>query len=353
LAGADHLKLAEAFLEEARCDLERADILIATIKPRVEESVRRGEADDVVFCRGRRILFLLQQATEKLIKAYALVYIAPMEERLKKHGIRLKTQIDAKKMGHAPHDKLVRLLEEIVENRGSIMAIISGSAGVFERAFNELSKLFPDERGRIEAFKEAFMNTAYRPLVDDFSRTLGEFKWKYMLKKEPLCLDGLAVLESMRGKLEEALQEALKRFRDATEKLNPHQDLLRSLVEKTKMGERDRRGIEILLQILFGEEGERALRVILSQVYIFAFVIASSCISWYVDGGRYPDVGGDEGKIVLAAEMRDPIWSDIKNIEGFRRELELLARVVEEGVKHAPLLAENTMLLLHDALTHG
>jgi len=349
LADADHLELAEAFLEEARCDLKVADILIAHIKPRLEESVRRGEADDEVFYLGRRTLYFLQQAAEKLIKAYALVYFAPMEESLKKHGIRLKTQIDAKKMGHDPHDKLVRLREEIVENRGSVMAIISGSAGVFERAFNELSKLLPDERGRIEAFKEAFMNTAYRPLVDDLSRTLGEFKWKYMLKKEPPCLDGLAVLESMRGKLEEALQEALKRFRDATEKLNPHQDLLRSLVEKTKMGERDRREIETLLQILFGEEGERALRVILSQVYVFVFGITSSCISWYVNGGRYPDAGGDEGKRGLVTEIRDAIWSDIKNIEGFRRELDLLAGAVEEGVEFALLLTGNTLLQDSDA----
>jgi hypothetical protein len=84
------------------------------------------------------------------------------------------------------------------------------------------------------------------------------------------------------------------------------------------------------------------------------FIITFSCILWYIDGGRYPEVYEDgERKMKLVSEMRDAVGSDIKNIERFRRELELLARVVEEGVKHAPLLAENTMLLLRDALRHG
>ena len=121
MADTDYLELAEAFLEEARCDLKVADILIAHIKPRLEESVRRGGADDEVFYLGRRTLFHLQQATEKLIKAYALVYIAPMEESLEKLGIRLKTHIDAKKMGHEPHGKLARFMEEIAENWESVV----------------------------------------------------------------------------------------------------------------------------------------------------------------------------------------------------------------------------------------
>jgi hypothetical protein len=57
--------------------------------------------------------------------------------------------------------------------------------------------------------------------------------------------------------------------------------------------------------------------------------------------------------MTLVSEMRDAVWSDIKNIEEFRRELELLARVVEEGLKYAPLLTKNITLLLRDALRHG
>jgi arginase family enzyme len=60
---AGNIELAEAFLREAKCDLETADILIKAIKPGSGEPVEQGLTEDELFCIGRRILFMLQQAT--------------------------------------------------------------------------------------------------------------------------------------------------------------------------------------------------------------------------------------------------------------------------------------------------
>ena len=336
------VELAEAFLKEARCDLETADILIATMKPLLEESMRHSEVDDEVFCIGRRTLFMLQQATEKLAKAFLMAYVA---------GPRLRPR----EIGHASHRKIMEYLGDFLKEKDRIVSLLGELINMVEEGFNKLGEACPAKKHEIDAFKDTLISNVFRPLLDDFSRILNELKVKEPSRvHRPPCLKELEARGSPLSKLEEYLPGGVRRFNEAREKLKPHQDLLRFFLENTKVRRKDKEKIKLVQHILFGEEGEHVYRALVSLGYVPMFIITFSCISWYIDGGRYPEVYEDGGrKMKLVSEMRDAVWSDIKNIERFRRELELLARVVEEGVKYAPLLTENTMLLLRDALRHG
>jgi len=336
------VELAEAFLKEARCDLETADILIATMKPLLEESMRHSEVDDEVFCIGRRTLFMLQQATEKLAKAFLMAYVA---------GPRLRPR----EIGHASHRKIMEYLGDFLKEKDRIVSLLGELINMVEEGFNKLGEACPAKKHEIDAFKDTLISNVFRPLLDDFSRILNELKVKEPSRvHRPPCLKELEARGSPLSKLEEYLPGGVRRFNEAREKLKPHQDLLRFFLENTKVRRKDKEKIKLVQRILFSEEGEHVYRALVSLGYVPMFIITFSCISWYIDGGRYPEVYEDGGrKMKLVSEMRDAVWSDIKNIERFRRELELLARVVEEGVKYAPLLTENTMLLLRDALRHG
>jgi hypothetical protein len=226
---------------------------------------------------------------------------------------------------------------------------------MIEEGFNKLGEAYPAKKREVIAFKDTLINNVFRPLLDDFSRILNELKVKESNRMyRPPCLKELEARGSPLSKLEEYLPEGVRRFNEAREKLKPYQDLLRFLLENPKVRGKDKEKIELVQRILFSEEGEHVYRILVSLGYVPMFITTFSCISWYIDGGRYPEVYEDGGgKMTLVSEMRDAVWSDIKNIEGFRRELELLARVVEEGVKYAPLLTENITLLLRDALRQG
>ena len=342
MSEAGNLELAEAFLREAKCDLEVADLLIKAVDSRPGEPVEQGLTEDELFCIGRRALFMLQQATEKLAKAFLIACVV---------GTRLRPR----DIGHASHRMVIELLGRFLKEKDRIVSLLNELVNIIKEGFNKLGEAYPDKKREIDAFKDTFISNVFRPLLDDFSRILDEFKVKESNRMHrPPCLKELEARGSPLSKLEEYLPEGVRRFNEAREKLKPYQDLLRFFLENPKVREKDKEKIELVQRILFGEEGEHVYRALVSLGYVPMFIITFSCISWYIDGGRYPEVYEDGGrKMTLVGEMRDAVWSDIKNIEGFRRELELLARVVEEGVKYAPLLTENIMLLLRDALRQG
>ena len=342
LSRVGNIELAEAFLREAKCDLETADMLIATMKPRLEESMKHNKVDDEIFCIGRRTLFMLQQATEKLAKAFLIAYVA---------GSRLSPR----DIGHATHRKIIELLGDSIREKDRIISLLNELINTIEEGFNKLGEAYPDRKHEIVAFKDTLINNVFRPLLDDFSRILNQLKVKEYNRRQRLpCLKELEARGSPLSKLEEYLPGGVRRFNEAREKLKPYQDLLRFFLENPKVRGKDKEKIELVQRILFSEEGEHVYRALVSLGYVPTFIITFSCISWYIDGGRYPEVYEDGGrKMKLVSEMRDAVWSDIKNIEGFKRELELLARVVEEGLKYAPLLTKNITLLLRDPLRQG
>jgi hypothetical protein len=253
------------------------------MKPRLEESMKHNKVGDEVFCIGRRTLFHLQQATEKLAKAFLIAYVA---------GSRLSPR----DIGHATHREVIELLGDSIREKGRIVSLLNELINTIEEGFNKLGEAYPDRKREIVAFKDTLISNVFRPLLDDFSRILNELKVKeYNRRQRPPCLKELEARGSPLSKLEEYLPGGVRRFNEAREKLKPYQDLLRFFLENPEVRGKDKEKIELVQRILFGEEGEHVYRALVSLGYVPMFIITFSCISWYIDGGRYPEVYEDEG----------------------------------------------------------
>lgn len=390
LTGANYLKLAEAFLEEAKCDLKVVDILIKATNPGLWKYAEQSLTEDEIFCVGRRTLFLLQQATEKLAKAFISAYPRPLleymgrivkkysgidlpklkfarellgisgeeegdiQEKEKGHKYKQKKteqplldQLEPKRMGHKPYEVIVELLRKYINTlttyREPIVNSFNQLSKDFEKLFNTLGEHYPEEKDRIKELEEVFLKL-YKPLVKQFE--VLNFTDKYLSaehagrrdKKEPPCLDILEKLKLFRSEVEWLSQESAKKFQEAREKLMPYRELLFSLVKKTKMKDEDKKLTEYFLHVLYEEEGERALySFFASSVYLSAFVVELlPCLVFYVSGGRYPSFSRDSGKEVLVNELRNEIMSDIKRITELREELDFLLREMEKAVKSSP-----------------
>lgn len=391
MTGADYLKLVEAFLEEAKCDLKVVDILIKAMNPGLSKYIERGLTEDEIFCVGRRTLFLLQQATEKLAKTFIPAYPEPLlenmgkivkrysridlpelkfarelleisgeeegdiQEKEKKHEYKQKKteqpllgQLKSKRMGHKPYEVIVKLLRKYINTlttyREPIVNSFNQLSKIFEELFNILSEKYPKEKDRIKELKEVFLNELYKPLIKQFE--VLNFTDKYLSaehagwrdKREPPCLDTLEKLKLFRNEVERLSQESVKKFQEAREKLMPYRELLFSLVKKTEMKDEDKKLAEYFLRVLYGEEGERTLcSFFASSVYLSAFVAEFlPCLVFYVSGGRYPSFSRDSGKEVPANELRNEIMSDIKRITELKEELDFLLREMEKAVKISP-----------------
>jgi hypothetical protein len=390
LTSANYLKLAEAFLEEAKCDLKVVDILIKAMNSGSSKCVERGLTEDEIFCVGRRALFLLQQATEKLAKAFILAYPEPLlrdirkivkkysridlpklkfarelleisgeeeddiQEKEKRHEYKQKKteqslldQLKPKRMGHKPYEAIVELLRKYINTlttyRESIVNSFNQLSKVFEKLFNTLSEECPEE-DRIRGFKDVFLNELYKPLLKQFEvlyltdKYLSAEHVRWRDKREPPCLDTLEKLKSFRNEVERLSQESMKKFQEAREKLIPYRELLFSLVKKSKMKDEDKKLVEHFLRVMYGEEGEKALySFFASSVYLSAFIAELlPCLVFYVSGGRYPSFSRDSGKEVLVNELRNEIMSDIKRITELKEELDFLLREMEKAVEISP-----------------
>jgi hypothetical protein len=359
LTDANHLELAEAFLKEARYDLETADILIAHIKPGLEESVRRGEADEEVFYMGRRILFLLQQATEKLAKAFILAYPKPLLENMRKivkmysrvdlpvpkfieEILEESDELEPESMRHKPHEAVVKLLRKyrniLTTYREPIIISFNKLSEVFEKFFNTLSDKYPEEKDRIEELKKVLLNELYSSIVKQFEVLYIEYpsaEKEGGEKNKPPCLDTIEKFRQFRSEVERLSREPLEKFQEAREKLTPYQGLLSSLIEKAKLKNEDKKSIEYFLRVLYGEEGEKILSNFFTpSVYLSAFVVEFlPCLAFYVSGGRYPRFERRNGKKMLVDEIRNEIWNDIKRIKELKEEIDFLIRKTEKAVK--------------------
>jgi HEPN domain-containing protein len=362
---ASNIELAKAFLKEAKCDLETADILIATMKPRLEESMKHNKVDDEVFCVGRRTLFMLQQATEKLAKAFILAYPKPLLENMRKivkrcSGVDLPVlkfskelleesdELEPESMGHKPHEAIVKLLRKYLDNlttyREPIIDSYEQLSKVFEKFFNTLSDTFPEEKDRIEELKKVFLNELYRPLAKQLEVLYNEYlsaeKVGWRGKNEPPCLDTLEEFRKFRSEVERVSRESLEKFLEARKKLTPYQDLLSSLIGKAELKNEDKELIEYFLRVLYGEEGEKTLSGFFApSVYLSAFIVEFlPCLAFYVSGGRYPRFKRRNGKKMLVNEIDNEIWNDIMRIKELKEELDFLLRETEKAMKGSPAL---------------
>jgi len=360
LSEAGHVELAEAFLREAKCDLEVADILIKAVDSRPGELT-----EDELFCIGRRILFMLQQATEKLAKAFILAYPKPLLENMRKivkrySGVDLPVlkfskelleesdELEPESMGHKPHEAIVNILRKYLDNlttyREPIIDSYEQLSKVFEKFFNTLSDTFQEEKDRIEELKKVFLNELYRPLAKQFEVLYNEYisaeKVGWREKNEPPCLDTLEEFRQFRSEVERVSRESLEKFLEARKKLTPYQDLLSSLIRKAELKNEDKKLIEYFLRVLYGEEGEKTLSGFFApSVYLSAFIVEFlPCLAFYVSGGRYPRFKRRNGKKMLVNEIENEIWNDIKRIKELKEELDFLLREIEKAMKGSPAL---------------
>jgi len=364
LADANHLELAGAFLEEARCDLKVADMLIAHIKPWLEESAGRGGADDEVFYLGRRTLYFLQQVAEKLAKAFILAYPKPLLENWRKivkrySGVDLPVpklreaiekileisdELEPKKIGHKPHEAVVKVLREyrdiLTTYREPIKNSFNRLSEVFEKFFNTFSDEHPEEKDRIEELKKIFLNELYSSVVKQFKVLYIEYpstEKEGGERNKPPCLDTIEKFRQFRSEVERLSREPLEKLQEAREKLTPYKGLLSSLIENAKLKNEDKKSIEYFLRVLYGEEGEKTLSNFFTpSVYLSAFVVEFlPCLTFYESGGRYPDFERN-GKKMRVDEIRNEIWEDIKRIKELKEELDFLLREVEKAMKVSP-----------------
>jgi hypothetical protein len=112
------------FIEEARCDLEIAEMIMR------HERFKLGvcESDTGVFCLGRRALYMLQQAVEKATKAYYLAFFkvvvnnlanlaqlcestSPRARAMRARLRNLSSKLEPLQISHAPHKTLVEIMK--------------------------------------------------------------------------------------------------------------------------------------------------------------------------------------------------------------------------------------------------
>jgi hypothetical protein len=149
---------ASRYAEEAYWDLRIAERLLAGL------DLGTCDQNDEVFYTGRRVLYLLQQASEKAAKAYLSMYfkiwlkiIEPainedprLQEILKRRKI--SVSLEPKQIGHKPHRAILNLLcglyELFYKNKSSILRYVkSVSKGLlpYFRAYvrdeNEVAEL--------------------------------------------------------------------------------------------------------------------------------------------------------------------------------------------------------------------
>jgi hypothetical protein len=123
------------------------------------EPVEQGLTEDEVFCIGRRTLFMLQQATEKLAKAFLIAYV-------------VRTRLRPRDIGHASHRMVIELLGGFLKEKGRIVSLLNELVNMIEEGFNKLGEAYPDKKREIDAFKDTLISNVFRPLLDDFSRIL-------------------------------------------------------------------------------------------------------------------------------------------------------------------------------------
>jgi hypothetical protein len=254
------IDIASRFAEEAYWDLRIAEKLLAGL------DLVTCNHDDEVFYTGRRVLYLLQQASEKAAKAHLIAYfriwLAQIklailgyhkgDRRLLKILTELEKRLEPKQIRHAPHraisDLICRLYELFYENifyenkSSMLMYVKSISKGLlpYFRAYvrdeNEVAELMLGPLRKLElpkcaqgtieqlcegkeADKESLTEALreLRSLREDFERRVEEALARGPTEKRPaeyaeLVLNEIRrVLESL-GEAKADIKECLERL---------------------------------------------------------------------------------------------------------------------------------------------
>jgi hypothetical protein len=245
------IDVASRFAEEAYWDLHIAERLLAGL------DLVTCNQNDEVFYTGRRVLYLLQQASEKAAKAHLIAYfriwLAQIklaikgDRRLLKILTELEERLEPKQIRHEPHraisDLLCRLYELFYKNKSSMLRYVKSiSRGLlpYFRAYvrdeNEVAELMlgplrklelpkcaqgiieqlcegkeADKKSLTEALREL------RSLREDFERRVEEALARGPTEKRPAEYAELVLNEIKRAL--ESLGEAKADTKECLERL--------------------------------------------------------------------------------------------------------------------------------------
>jgi hypothetical protein len=326
------LENAKAFAEEAKYDIEAADELVKNL------DLNNCENDDRVFYLGRRSFFFLQQAVEKISKAYAfLLYLQFLDITSSSEHISLPQEkrdilkdipekLQPKRMSHSPHIALLYTFSKF-----SIFAkesnIIEHFKSQLDNELNKIDELYRDKqlepyepiisplRNACFEFKQSietlFNNPEFKSLMDN---TLEECKIivtqpPNILNCYPPCIQdtiisGLKTVDNLKCEL-------FNRARTAFEK--EEKSFLAGIKRPSPLKLTEDQQNEFFKKF---KDAPNFLSYWISFKFILPIylILLSHSLAWYESGGRYPNVDYfDKGNICKDIEKIKLVDEKIKS----------------------------------------
>jgi HEPN domain-containing protein len=372
----DIIRIARDFAEEAYWDLQVAKRLIEDLKLDICSN------NDEVFYIGRRILYLLQQASEKAIKAYFFTYFKlwiesaisitgqvdrnkePMIFNIQRKLIRLSQDLEPKKIGHRPHSTFLKVVNNIYEIFYKKKEYTIKYMQLF---VNNLSQLLA--QGIMSYLKEHFKKRNETPLnTSDYEKKEARIKdsLKNFLSKiiiEPIEKSKLSESESKniesmcKKKKDNRLlppcidENALEHLKPIKEKYLGLEPTIEKHIEKEQLYEHvkksnldsfiaeiiDAIGImsenDIRKHIESYDKGNLKKLIDITSYYSFSIYLSEflskvyPCLALYETIGRYPDYEID------IIKNKEVICDDIEKIKLIKEEVEFLLNIVKGSVK--------------------
>jgi hypothetical protein len=378
----DDKEVAYAFSKEAYWDLILAKKLLQLIGP------KSCDEDDEIFYLGRRTLYLLQQASEKAIKAYLLAYFKRLLEMLMLHNV----EIDRSR--RFPVRKVSKLIEETAKliNIGKIshepiITVANVVCNLYELFFKnryelrEYIKFYitsglrtiidQGDENLIGAVAEVVMLSIFTQWYDINSLISLEFpqenkdrldqvcsklkdkdikKAKLLESLVPPCITGNSILQIFRESYKKLMDEIKSQI--TSEQLYVK---ILSVLEKAYNNIKSqsnilisRRGgmfsIDELIEMYVKPFIEKVIQCLPNFISYLSFVIyiipylsiIDLCLALYERLGRYPG-RVPETLETLDKDIREAICRDIRNLHDLVREVEY---VVNEVVKSVEAIRE-------------
>lgn len=331
--------IASRFAEEAYWDLRIAEKLLAGL------DLGTCNHNDEVFYTGRRVLYLLQQASEKAAKAHLITYfrmwleqIEPVinkDSRLRKILVRLNNRLEPRQIGHASH-----------------RAIFDLFCGLYELFYKEKSSgyLFSEMLSRYlqvytkDEIAEWIVELLRKPeLPEDLQRSIEQLcEGKGVGGKSPPCLteEVLGELRSLREDFERMVEEALVKGPTEEQLAEYAKHLLKKFAEALESAGGAKTGTKECLErmatsdveTLVQHAKEFGLGSLYSYYLLAYFFIVYPCLVTYETAGRYPDEEVDVYK------DRGRICQDIEKLNLLIEEARLLVDKVKRFVEELKYL---------------
>jgi hypothetical protein len=315
--------IASRFAEEAYWDLYAAEKLLAGL------GLDTCNQNDEVFYTGRRVLYLLQQASEKAAKAHLITYfkiwlkiIEPaidedprLQEILKRRKILVS--LEPKQIGHKPH-----------------RAIFDLSCGLYELFYKEKSSMLR----HVEFFSEEMVELLRKlELPKDHQGIIEQLCEGKGVDESLPCLteEVLRELRSFKENFERMVEEALAKGSTEEQLAERAKHLLNEFAKALEDAGRAKAGTKECLERLATSGAEtlvhHAKEFILGSLYsyyLLAYLFrVYPCLAIYETIGRYPEY-----------ENRGSMCQDIGRLNLLIEEVRLLVNNVKHFVEELQYL---------------